>query len=150
MPFTVGELIKVFEKRSSYSMWPLLFLYVTLRFLQGSGGLAALRDVGHPLSLYLLVFTFTLGSMDARHAILRSRFGYNPHNPFDRLYNTLFVEMSELSFNHLLNLSFAFHTRRKTGEILRVLDRGAAINHTLEVGNILLFDIIACLTFIRL
>jgi ABC-type transport system involved in Fe-S cluster assembly fused permease/ATPase subunit len=42
--------------------------------------------------------------------------------------------MSQLSFNHLLNLSFSFHTRRKTGEILRVLDRGAAINHTLEVS----------------
>jgi ABC-type transport system involved in Fe-S cluster assembly fused permease/ATPase subunit len=41
--------------------------------------------------------------------------------------------MSQLSFNHLLNLSFAFHTRRKTGEILRVLDRGAAINRSLEV-----------------
>lgn len=42
-------------------------------------------------------------------------------------------EMSQLSFDHLLNLSFAWHTRRKTGEILRVLDRGAAINHTFEV-----------------
>lgn len=42
-------------------------------------------------------------------------------------------EMSQLSFDHLLKLSFAFHTRRKTGEILRILDRGAAINHTLEV-----------------
>jgi ABC-type transport system involved in Fe-S cluster assembly fused permease/ATPase subunit len=41
--------------------------------------------------------------------------------------------MSQLSFDHLLNLSFAWHTRRKTGEILRVLDRGAAINHTFEV-----------------
>lgn len=41
--------------------------------------------------------------------------------------------MSQMSFNHLLNLSFAFHTRRKTGEILRVLDRGAAINNTFEV-----------------
>ena len=42
-------------------------------------------------------------------------------------------EMSQLAFDHLLNLSFAFHTRRKTGEILRILDRGAAINHTFEV-----------------
>lgn len=41
--------------------------------------------------------------------------------------------MSQLSFDHLLNLSLAFHTRRKTGEILRILDRGAAINHILEV-----------------
>ncbi|KAJ3819599.1 mitochondrial half-size ABC transporter [Lentinula raphanica] len=104
VPYTLGELIKVFENRSSYSMWPLLLLYVALRFLQGSGGLAALRD-----ALWTPVMQYS-----------------------DR-------EMSELSFNHLLNLSFAFHTRRKTGEILRVLDRGAAINHTLEL---LLFSII--------
>jgi ABC-type transport system involved in Fe-S cluster assembly fused permease/ATPase subunit len=45
-----------------------------------------------------------------------------------------YSEMSQLSFDHLLNLSFAWHTHRKTGEILRVLDRGAAINHTLEVS----------------
>jgi ABC-type transport system involved in Fe-S cluster assembly fused permease/ATPase subunit len=47
--------------------------------------------------------------------------------------------MSLLSFNHLLNLSFNFHTHRKTGEVLRILDRGAAINHTLEL---LLFNIV--------
>lgn len=41
--------------------------------------------------------------------------------------------MSQLSFDHLLNLSLAFHTRRKTGEVLRVLDRGASINHVFEV-----------------
>lgn len=41
-------------------------------------------------------------------------------------------EMSQLSFDHLLQLSFAFHARRKTGEVLRILDRGAAINHTFE------------------
>lgn len=47
--------------------------------------------------------------------------------------------MSMLSFNHLLSLSFNFHTHRKTGEVLRILDRGAAINHTLEL---ILFNII--------
>ena len=41
--------------------------------------------------------------------------------------------MSQLSFDHILNLSFAWHTHRKTGEVLRVLDRGAAINRTFEV-----------------
>lgn len=46
-------------------------------------------------------------------------------------------EMSQLSFDHLLNLSFSFHMHRKTGELLRVLDRGAAINHTLEVRILL-------------
>ncbi|SPO36573.1 related to ATM1 - Mitochondrial inner membrane ABC transporter involved in the maturation of cytosolic iron-sulfur (Fe/S) cluster-containing proteins [Pseudozyma flocculosa] len=38
-------------------------------------------------------------------------------------------QMSLMAFNHLLNLSMAFHTRRKTGEILRILDRGAAVNN---------------------
>uniref|UniRef100_A0A0W0EYS8 Putative mitochondrial half-size ABC transporter n=1 Tax=Moniliophthora roreri TaxID=221103 RepID=A0A0W0EYS8_MONRR len=103
-PFALGELVKIFEGRSSYSVWPVLGIYVALRFLQGSGGLAALRD-----ALWAPVMQYS-----------------------DR-------EMSELSFNHLLNLSFSFHTRRKTGEILRVLDRGAAINRTLEL---ILFSIV--------
>jgi len=44
------------------------------------------------------------------------------------------LEMAQLSFDHLLNLSFSFHTHRKTGEILRLIDRGSAINNTLEVS----------------
>jgi len=51
---------------------------------------------------------------------------------YSRCFST--SAMSQLSFDHLLNLSFAFHTRRKTGEVLRILDRGAAINHTFEVN----------------
>ena len=31
--------------------------------------------------------------------------------------------MSTMCFNHLLDLSLAFHTKRKTGEVLRILDR---------------------------
>ena len=49
--------------------------------------------------------------------------------------------MSLLSFNHLLSLSFAWHTRRKTGEVLRILDRGAAINNTLRVRESFLIRI---------
>ncbi|KAF8908803.1 hypothetical protein CPB85DRAFT_1435915 [Mucidula mucida] len=104
VPFTLGELIRILEGNSKRSPWPILIVYVALRFLQGSGGLAALRD-----SLWTPVMQYS-----------------------DR-------EMSQLSFDHLLNLSFAFHTRRKTGEILRVLDRGAAINRTLEL---ILFNIV--------
>ncbi|KDN53233.1 hypothetical protein K437DRAFT_230882 [Tilletiaria anomala UBC 951] len=40
--------------------------------------------------------------------------------------------MSMMAFEHLLNLSMAFHTKRKTGEVLRILDRGAAINNLFE------------------
>jgi ABC-type transport system involved in Fe-S cluster assembly fused permease/ATPase subunit len=49
--------------------------------------------------------------------------------------------MSQLAFDHLLNLSYAWHTKRKTGEILRVLDRGAAINHTLEVNTLQTYEV---------
>ncbi|KAL1735633.1 hypothetical protein EV714DRAFT_243749 [Schizophyllum commune] len=98
IPFALGELVNIFEGTSTRSPWPILFGYVGLRFLAGSGGLAALRD-----TLWAPVMQYS-----------------------DR-------EMSQLAFDHLLNLSFAFHTRRKTGEILRVLDRGAAINRTLEL-----------------
>ena len=49
------------------------------------------------------------------------------------------IEMSQMAFNHLLSLSLSFHLRRKTGEILRILDRGAAINRIFEL---LLFNIL--------
>ncbi|KAF8626834.1 hypothetical protein AX15_004665 [Amanita polypyramis BW_CC] len=98
MPLTLGQLVRVFEGKRSDSPWPWLFAYVGLRYLQGSGGLSAIRDC-----LWAPVMQYS-----------------------DR-------EMSQLSFDHLLNLSFAWHTRRKTGEVLRVLDRGAAINRTFEL-----------------
>ncbi|KAG6862313.1 hypothetical protein C0995_016011 [Termitomyces sp. Mi166 len=104
MPLALGKLVSLLEKPTGQSPWPFFFAYIGLRFLQGSGGLAAVRD-----ALWAPVMQYS-----------------------DR-------EMSQLSFDHLLNLSFAWHTRRKTGEILRVLDRGAAINHTLEL---ILFNII--------
>ena len=45
LPLTLGKLISILEGRSPESPWPYLFGYVALRFLQGSGGLAAIRDV---------------------------------------------------------------------------------------------------------
>ncbi|EMD37782.1 hypothetical protein CERSUDRAFT_136601 [Gelatoporia subvermispora B] len=103
-PFMLAEVVRRLTEVPAQSPWLYLFAYIGLRFLQGSGGLSALRD-----ALWAPVLQYS-----------------------DR-------EMSQLSFNHLLNLSLAFHTRRKTGEILRILDRGSAINHTLEL---LLFNII--------
>ncbi|KAG8907443.1 hypothetical protein FRB99_004238 [Tulasnella sp. 403] len=97
MPLTLRELVDDFDKGIKLPMGLLLF-YVGLRFLQGSGGLSALRDI-----LWAPVMQYS-----------------------DR-------EMSQLSFDHLLSLSLAFHTRRKTGEILRILDRGAAINRVFEI-----------------
>jgi len=76
MPLTLGKLINVLEGGSDGSPLPYLFGYVGLRFLQGSGGLSAIRDVGFgdrfsisPLKvLYAIVF---LGSSDA---IFRPRY----------------------------------------------------------------------------
>ena len=47
MPLTLGQLVRVFEGRAPghTSPWPWLFTYVGLRYLQGSGGLSAIRDV---------------------------------------------------------------------------------------------------------
>ncbi len=33
--------------------------------------------------------------------------------------------MSMMAFEHLLNLSMSFHTKKKTGEVLRILDEAA-------------------------
>ncbi|CAO1637770.1 unnamed protein product [Sympodiomycopsis kandeliae] len=37
-------------------------------------------------------------------------------------------QMSLMAFRHLLDLSMSFHTKRKTGEVLRILDRGGSIS----------------------
>lgn len=42
------------------------------------------------------------------------------------------VNMSMLMFDRVLNLSMSFHTKRRTGEVIRTLDRGAAINNFFE------------------
>ncbi|KAI1791257.1 hypothetical protein LXA43DRAFT_1011840 [Ganoderma leucocontextum] len=97
VPFVFAQLVRIFEQGSKQSPWPYLGAYVGLRWLQATGGLAALRD-----TLWIPVMQYS-----------------------DR-------EMSQLSFDHLLQLSFAFHAHRKTGEILRILDRGAAINRIFE------------------
>lgn len=69
MPLALGELIRVLDGASGRSPWPFLFAYVGFRFLQGSGGLAAIRDVsyyGHYLSdLVFMLILVALGSRDA-------------------------------------------------------------------------------------
>ncbi|KAK9900470.1 hypothetical protein P389DRAFT_192735 [Cystobasidium minutum MCA 4210] len=48
-------------------------------------------------------------------------------------------EMSMMTFSHLLNLSLSFQVRKKTGEVLRTLDRGSAINSFFQT---LLFQLV--------
>ena len=42
------------------------------------------------------------------------------------------VNMSMLMFDRVLNLSMSFHTKRRTGELIRTLDRGSSINKFFE------------------
>ena len=48
-------------------------------------------------------------------------------------------EMSAMTFQHLLNLSLSFQVKKKTGEVLRTLDRASAIN---SFFNVLLFQLV--------
>ncbi|WWC87743.1 uncharacterized protein L201_002635 [Kwoniella dendrophila CBS 6074] len=48
-------------------------------------------------------------------------------------------EMQMLCFNHLLDLSLAYHTKRNTGEVIRIIERGSAIN---ELFRTILFNLI--------
>ncbi|KAK8861424.1 hypothetical protein IAR55_002243 [Kwoniella newhampshirensis] len=47
-------------------------------------------------------------------------------------------EMQLLCFNHLLDLSLSYHTKRNTGEVMRIIDRGSAIN---ELFRTMLFEV---------
>ncbi|GAA5957731.1 hypothetical protein JCM8115_006232 [Rhodotorula mucilaginosa] len=51
-------------------------------------------------------------------------------------------EMALMSFDILLNLSLSYHTRRRTGELLRILSRSEAINDFFEL---LLFSFVPIL-----
>ena len=135
VPFLFAGLVYVFEQGVTSPPWLLLLGYVGLRFLQSSGGLPALRDVrrtcllshSRPVHMNRLYPDF----LDPGVAIFGSRCVRWMFMWISVLFSSL--EMSLLSFHHLLHLSFAWHTHRNTGEVLKILDRGAAINSVFQV-----------------
>ncbi|OCF58072.1 hypothetical protein L486_04101 [Kwoniella mangroviensis CBS 10435] len=48
-------------------------------------------------------------------------------------------EMQMLCFNHILELSLAYHTKRNTGEVMRIIERGSAVNNLFRT---ILFSVI--------
>lgn len=52
VPFIFANLVFAFEEGATTPPWLYLFGYVGLRFLQGSGGLAALIDVSRTCSFF--------------------------------------------------------------------------------------------------
>ena len=83
--------------------------------------------------IHAVLMTWIIDTLDPGYAILGQRYVDGSRFCSNVTDHDIYPEMSQLSFDHLLQLSFAFHARRKTGEVLRILDRGAAINHTFEV-----------------
>ena len=73
IPLTLGEVVRTFEDKSGRSPWQYLFAYVGLRFLQGGGGLPALRGV---MSLHIYLINSAdrpLDSLGSRVAIFKPR-----------------------------------------------------------------------------
>lgn len=54
VPLAFAQIVRIFEEGTKVSPWPYLFGYVGLRFLQSSGGLAAVRDVSRSVQPLLL------------------------------------------------------------------------------------------------
>lgn len=77
VPFLLADLVSVFEEGVNIIPWAYLLGYVSLRFLQSSGGLPALRDVSRTFLHFSLprcvhLDPFHLGSLDPRDAVLGS------------------------------------------------------------------------------
>ncbi|KNZ56230.1 hypothetical protein VP01_2461g1 [Puccinia sorghi] len=112
VPITLGEATEDLAKRRS--PWLHLGAYVGLRFLQGSGGI-----------INALKCCPVVAAVDYTPVILQSL--WIPVAQYaDR-------SMSMMSFRHILDLSLSYHTRRKTAEVLRILDRGSAINQFFQM-----------------
>jgi hypothetical protein len=123
LPLTLGKLLEVFETRQG-NPWIYLSVYLALTFLNSGGSLTSLRTMlWAPIMQYTDrgAFCFFFGFL----------WGWSGSIFF--IIICFYEEMAQLSFDHILNLSFAWHLRRKTGEVLRLLDRGSAINHVFEV-----------------
>ena len=71
-PLALAKVVEIFEDGTKTSPWPYLLAYVALRFLQGTGGIAALRDVSNYPSAFVLKLLIcrSLASLDPCHAVL--------------------------------------------------------------------------------
>lgn len=66
--------------------------------------------------------------------------------------NTLVVDRREEVYRHVLALDIAFHTKQKSGEVMKILDEGA--DNAMELQRQLLFELlpsgVAALTFLAI
>jgi ABC-type transport system involved in Fe-S cluster assembly fused permease/ATPase subunit len=67
-----------------------------------------------------------------RSAVTGGIFDFTRQYLWVSVYQYTDREMMMLCFTHLLNLSLAYHTKRNTGEVMRIIDRGSAINNLFQ------------------
>ncbi len=70
VPLVFAQLVRVFEEGTKVSPWPYLGAYVGLRFLQATGGLAALRDVSLVRMSVPCMLTCLVDLVDPGYAVL--------------------------------------------------------------------------------
>lgn len=126
VPILLGSTVEALSMGDN-TVWLLLAGYVGLRFLQGSGGIIAASQA----VLWIPVAQYSDVCFPHSRAKLRLILSAAA-NDFGVLcafmLAVLLMLCDKMTFDHLLNLSMSYHTKRKTGEVLRVLDRGSAIN----------------------
>ncbi|KAJ8906688.1 hypothetical protein NDN08_003178 [Rhodosorus marinus] len=128
--------------------------------------LSKLSNLAVPLALRSAVNSLTPGSIKPPLALwsvlayVALRFGTNSLNQL-RSYTWKFVSLDQTrlfgvaTFAHLHGLSLSYHLKRKTGEVLRVMDRGVESLATLQslfaftIGPTLLELVIVCGVFVQ-
>jgi len=128
--------------------------------------LSKLTNLAVPLALRTAVNSLTPGSITLPLALwsviayVSLRFGTNALNQL-RSYTWKFVSLDQTrlfgvaTFAHLHGLSLSYHLKRKTGEVLRVMDRGVESLATLQslfaftIGPTLLELVVVCGVFVQ-
>ena len=143
VPLQFKVVVDSLTKTASYIpsfAWVPIIVYVTLRFLQGGVGL---------LSAFQNLLWIKVGQHCTREISVRV---------FEHLHRYEMIDKplpcSLISSMYVCSLSLQFHLNRKTGEVLRVMDRGTA--SIVSLLNSILFNIfptivdivVACLFFI--
>ena len=112
--------------------WDLVLIFVAIKFLQGggTGGMGLLNNARTLLWIPVQQYTTRETEVIKTEMIYQSTI----------LLNCLFLYLQIEFFSHLHSLSLRWHFSRKTGEVLRVINRGTdSINSLL---NYLLFNIV--------
>lgn len=110
--------------------WDWILIYVAFKFLQGggTGGMGLLNNLR--TFLWIRIQQYTTREVEVSNLTIKILVSEK----------VIFLQIQVELFRHLHSLSLRWHLQRKTGEVLRVMDRGTdSINNLL---NYILFSIL--------